>query len=139
MSTLVGKAGTHQLRLLVPLLLHLNQLGLDTLHLILKHLQLLRINPLVLGKNRLIPVLPPFVVLLEQLNVVFLRLDFSLESLNLFLEGIEFGKRLTKLGVELSDLAKVGFVLVAKGLVALAKELGGVDAFEQLGVLGGRS
>jgi hypothetical protein len=141
-----AKKRTHQLGLLLYLdlqrILLRNQsipLSFQCLDLVLEHLQLLGVDPLVLGQNRLVTVLPPLVVLLQQLDVVLLGLDLGLQRLNLLLEGVEFGERLTKPAFHLSELALRRLVLVAKGLVALAEKLGGVDALEKLGVLGGGS
>lgn len=119
------------------LLLHRRQLRLNLLHLILKHLNLLRIDPLILRENRQVSGLPALVVLLEDLDVVNLRVDVGFESTELLPEGRDLALEGTDLLVERRDLAEVRLVLVAKGLVALSEKLGGVDRLEELSVRSG--
>lgn len=64
-------------------------------------------------------------------------LELGLERADLLLERLDLGMCCPKLTFERPDLAQVRLVLVAQGVVALAKELGGVDRLEQFGVLGG--
>lgn len=66
---------------------------------------------------------------------MILGLDLGLQRLHLLLERFELGESLPQAVLDVDELALVGLVLVAEGLVALAQELGRVDALEQLGVL----
>lgn len=108
--------------------LHLVDLGLEDL-------QLLRVDSLVLGQDCLVTSLPAFVVFLEEFDLVILRFEFGLKRPKLLLERLDLGLHLAELRVEGGQLAHVGFILVSKSLVALAQEFGGVNRFEQFGVL----
>lgn len=110
---------------------------LNLLDFALENLKLFRVDPLVLGEDRLVASLPPFVVLLEQFRLMLRRLEFGLEHADLLLEGLNLGLCGTKLSFKRRDLAQVRLVLVAQGVVALAEKLSGVNRLEKLGVLGG--
>lgn len=85
----------------------LSELHLDSVNLVLKHLELFGINALVFGKDCLVALFPPFVVLLEQLNVVLLGLNLSLKRLHLLLERFHLSCKLPDAHIELCSLAEV--------------------------------
>lgn len=92
---------THELGLLGQTLCHrdllrhgLPQQKLDLVNLVLQHLKFFGVDPLVLGQDLLVAVLPSLVVLLDQLEMVLLVLHDGLERLHLLLERVELGERL---------------------------------------------
>lgn len=108
---------------------------LDLVDFGLEDLQFLRVDALVLGQDGLVTSLPAFVVFFEEFDLVILRFEFGLKRPELLLERLDLGLHLAELRVEGGQLAHIGFVLIAQGLVALAQEFGGVNRFEQFGVL----
>lgn len=101
----------------------------------LEYLQLLRVDALVFGENGLVARLPALVVLFEQLDLVLLGFELCLEYPKLLLERLDLGLGLAQLVVEAGELADIRLVLVAQRLVAFAQEFGGVDRFEEIGVV----
>lgn len=66
---------------------------------------------------------------------MLLGVQFGLQRLHLFLQRLELSSRFAQAGLELGQLAKTRLVFIPESLIALAQELGGVNALQKLGML----